>query len=484
MGAGFATAPGAADKLLRSKLPASLTEQHITDAGKMIDNARQIGVNLTWPEALSQVSGQPIATDLQRILESHPRTRDTMQAFMAPRADQLEQAARAELPYVGGTTQRPSGLGPQAGEAVDQFFNETRDIINNAAAPFYKAAEGYRFTPAEYAAVRAIPNYDKMVKAVRSSDDAWRVKHLPDDSVGVLNEVKKQFNARADAASHPMNPEANKQLASTYGSGAEAAKQVGIAKSPELGAALTIERSGREIMDQIQHGPIGQIAKSDRATRNVVNILFKRAPDANSEHEIAQAVSMLSSRRPAVAEALVRLHIENTMNNAFKALQGGGNQFAGARLAKDLIGHPQERANLKAAVEALPNGKDAWSGLEQMLEIMQATGQRQAKGSLTAFNAMDLKNMSSEGLASLVAKGLSPSKWSKAAMEAYQAWSSGNNLDRFARIITDPRSADVFKRLRNIDPNSSIASDMVGRLITSSFGPTTQMRVNPGKDQR
>jgi hypothetical protein len=33
-----------------------------------------------------------------------------------------------------------------------------------------------------------------------------------------------------------------------------------------------------------------------------------------------------------------------------RELQGGANQFAGARFAKQIAGNPQQRANLKAAI--------------------------------------------------------------------------------------------------------------------------------------
>jgi hypothetical protein len=97
----------------RDKIPASVTEQDITRAGQLIDHAQTRGVALTWPEALSRVTGQPVLTDTQRILESHGQTRPQMQEFFADRPAQVEKAARAEFDQVGRCRPILRRSGPQ-----------------------------------------------------------------------------------------------------------------------------------------------------------------------------------------------------------------------------------------------------------------------------------------------------------------------------------------------------------------------------------
>jgi hypothetical protein len=138
-GAGaLASGPNSAEKLLRDKIPASVTEQDITRAGQLIDHAQTRGVALTWPEALSRVTGQSVLTDTQRILESHGQTRPQMQEFFADRPGQVDQAARAEFDQVGNHPAYPSTIGPQAGEAADETLTGVRQSINNAAEPYYQ----------------------------------------------------------------------------------------------------------------------------------------------------------------------------------------------------------------------------------------------------------------------------------------------------------------------------------------------------------
>jgi hypothetical protein len=112
--------PSSAENLLRSKLPPSVTEHDITRAGQLIDHAQARGVALTWPEALTRVTGHPVLTDTQRILESHGQTRPQMQEFFADRPAQVEEAARTEFDRLGTLPASPSTIGPQAREVADQ----------------------------------------------------------------------------------------------------------------------------------------------------------------------------------------------------------------------------------------------------------------------------------------------------------------------------------------------------------------------------
>ena len=107
---------------------------------------------------------------------------------------------------------------------------------------------------------------------------------------------------------------------------------------------------------------------------------------------------------------------------------------------------------------------------------MAATGERQAKGSLTAFNTLDVQAMSSKGLMDLAAKAASPKKWMGFASDTFEAWSQGRNLDQLARIITDPRSGNALRQIVRIPPGSDRALVMAGRVIAQAGAATTEQR--------
>lgn len=484
--------PTSAENLIRAKLPGSVTEADITRAGQLIEHAQQRGVALTWPEALSRVTGQPVLTDTQRILESHAQTRPQMQEFFADRPAQIDRAARQEFDRLGSTSQTPSTLGPQARDLSNNTLNDVRGQINRASEPFYQAAEGITLTPAEMSHVRAIPNWTDARDAVRNGPDAWRVAHLPDESVGFLNEVKKHFDTLAENSASKFNPQRNKQTQDTYEKAALALKQIGIAKSGHHAgihggpnnyeAALEIQRQARQqYLEPLMQGPIGRLAKKDMTTQKAINVLFPENPVPGTEGEIRSAVFQLARQRPAVAEQLVRAHVEMVFNQAARDLQGGANQFAGAKFAAKLAGGAQQRENLRAAIEALPNGTARWEGFERLLDIMAATGNRQPKGSLTAFNQLEVQSMSTGGIQELASKGLSPGKWMSFANDTFKAWSLGRNLDQLARILTSPDSGEALRNIVRIPPGSDRALVMAGRIVAQLGAATTEQRLNANK---
>lgn len=493
-GAGVAlSGPTSAQSLIRSRLPASVTEQDVTRAGQLIEHAQTRGVSLTWPEALSRVTGQPVLTDTQRILESHAQTRPHMQEFFADRPGQVEQAARREFDQFGQPPASPSTLGPQASELSNNTLTDVRQSVNRASEPYYQAAQGITLTPAEMSHVRAIPGWTEARDAVRNNPQInWRVEHLPDNSVGFLEEVKKHFSQAAENAASKFNPGRNHQVQSSNEMAADALRQINAAKGEEAAlarggpnnyeAALGIQQQGRQqYLEPLMQGPIGQLAKKDTTTRKAIEVLFPENPVPGTEGEIRNAVFQLARQRPAVAEQLVRAHVEMVFNQAARDLQGGANQFAGAKFAVKLAGGAQQRANLQAAIEALPNGTARWEGFEHLLDVMAATGTRQPKGSLTAFNQLEVKSMSSSGVTDLAAKAASPGKYWTAATDAFKAWSMGRNLDQLARIITDPRSGDALRQIVRIPAGTDRAANAVGRLILQLGAATTEPRAKAAK---
>lgn len=478
---GAAVRTGNAANTLRQQLPEFVTEAHITRAGNLIEAAGKRGIDLTWPEALSKVTGQPVLTDLQRMLESHPKSRPQMQTFMAERPQQVERAAQQGFDQLGPYHPSPSSIGPQAGTAATDVIGDVRGVINKASEPFYQRAESVLLTPAEMSHVKAIPGWTEARDAVRNNPQiGWRVAHLPDESVGFLNQVKKQFDQAAENASSKFNPAKNREVQSSNEMAASAVKQIGEVKSSDYQIALGIQQQARErILDPLLKGPLGQLAKKDPTTKKAIDALFPTSPLPGSEGEIRTAVYSIAQKRPQVAEQLVRAHAEMVFNEAAQALQGGANQFAGAKFAVRIAGNAQQRANLQAAIEALPHGNDRWKGFNNLLDILEATGTRQPKGSLTAFNAQELKAMQGGGAADIASLAASPGKWWTLANDKYKSWSLGQNLDELARIITNPNSGRALMAISRIPVGSSRAQALAGRLILQLGASTTEQRSKP-----
>lgn len=483
LGGAALTRPASATAAIQGRLPAWVTRSTVEDARKLILSNKARGIDLSWPEALSKVSGRPVLTDAQRVLESAPQSRTRMQEFFADRPQQFDRAALNEFDNIAPGTATPSQIGPQVRRAADETVGDVRKTINAATDPLYKSAEAVILTPAEMALVRKIPDFDKARDAVRNGPNAWRVAHLPDESVGFLNAVKKHFDTQAENAASKFNPARNKETQATHEMQASAVKQVAELKSPDYALALAVQQRAREqFLQPLLDGPLGRLAKKDVTTQKAIDVLFPSSPLPNSHNEIAKAVTALANKNPGAATQLVRAHLESTFNEATRSLQGGPNQFGAAGFAKALVGNPQQRVNLQAAIESLPNGKQIWSGFDDFLQAAEATGTRQAKGSLTAFNEADLRNLSgSNVLGETVKTGLSPGKWWSVVNDKWGQWKLGKNLDELARIFTDPNSAPIFKRIANMPSGSREAGYLVSRLILQAQNAGAKPREASGK---
>jgi hypothetical protein len=470
---------------LQGQLPAYVTPAHVQRAEMLINHAQARGVDLTWPEALSRITGRPVLTDMQRILESAPQSRTRMQDFFAPRPQQIQAASRAEIGNIAPPPANPTSIGREVGTAAEGAVNDVRGGINDIARAFYDAAGPIRLTPTEMAQVRAIPGYAEAADAVRNNVQLNRnVGHLPENSIGFLNEVKKYLDQQTVNSRSPLYQNPNMQITSGLGQDAAAVRNAAAnaVRDPtrQYTTALAIEENLRgRVLQPLLDGPLGKLADRDIGTRDAINALFPKNPTAN-ERQISDAVGAVAARNPGAASQLVRAHIEYTLNDAATNLQTGGNQALGAKLAVRLTGNPQQRANLQAAVEALPNGAARWRGMNDLLEVAAATGERQAKGSLTAFNTEELKSMGSgTHLAETLKTAASPGKWWNIVNDRVTKWQLGRNLDGLARIITDPASGPLFQRLAGLPRNSPQAGAIAARLILLGDASTANQRRQP-----
>lgn len=467
IGAGMAARPGTAAQAIRGQLPPGVTPQMVDQAEALIARAKQSGIDLSWPEALSQVAQRPVMTNTLRHLEASPQTEAQMGEFFARRPQQVEAAARGQFNRVAPINPTPSTIGPSIGAAAESAVNDVRGLINKAADPFYKASEGVLLSPQEMAQVRALPGFKEAADAVRKDPQLNRyVSHLPDNSVGFLNEVKKELDRSSKNAVGPLNAQPNMQRAAGLGNDATSVKNAGINASGDYEIALGIESLAREkYLKPLLDGPLGKIAKKDTATKDAINALFPKNPLPNSEHEINVAVSALAKRNPRAAGDLVRAHVESVFNNAAKDLQTGANQAGGAKFRVQLMGDAQQRLNLRSAIEALPNGAERWQGFNKFMDVMEAIGTRQGIGSRTAYNEQFLKEAGMGRMAGDAARvAANPTRILQPLVDRYDQWRLGRNLGQLADILTDPASANMLRAIARMPANSSKSLAIASRL--------------------
>lgn len=483
--AGATLTTRSAEKMVRDAMPEYVNPRTVFEAGNLMRDARDRGLTLTWPEALSQVTGQDVLLDVQRFLESSGRTGATMKQRIGNRAEQVRTAAGGEIDRLSPRAPDPNVVGPQVGRSAEEAVNDARDIINQGTEAFYRAAEGQRLTAQEYTQARAFPGWNAARDAIRGDPQLDRyVSHLPDDSVGFLNEVKKYLGQQAENATQPVTEGGrNMQRAAGFSADTAGIRQLAIDASRRATGpggispyemALNIQEQTRRLyLEPLMQGPLGRLAKSDLTTQRAIEALFpKGGLVEDAAQSVSTAVAALSVRNPAATRALVRAYAEKELDAAFNAagMTPEAAQFAGARFSHGVSGSPvtetQRLANLRAAIESLPNGQQVWPGFERMLEAMSATGMRQRPGSKTAFNQEIQQETQTGGAIGNVAKlALSPSVWLKKVDQTLGRWQGGRNLDQLADILTDQRAQPILARLSQMPAHSPEGQFLLARLV-------------------
>jgi hypothetical protein len=357
-----------------------------------------------------------------------------------------------------------------------------RQTINDISRPHYQASEGITFSRNEMDQINQIPLVAQTARDIRASELLnARVRNLPDNSIGFLNKVKQELDTAAENIARPTTEQRNVSSAGTLQESANQLRDALISKSAgtfnigtqqagHYGTALGLQEGLRRgYLEPLLQGPLGRIINAPE-TQGAINALFPRNPLPNSAQEITRTVSALANRNATAAEQLVRAHAESVFNEAARSLGAEGRQFTGGSFAVRLAGNPQQRANLQAAIEALPNGPQRWAGFQRFLDTMEATGRRQQMGSLTEFNRQELQALSGSGALGEAAKiGLSPGKWLTFMGDKFQHWQLGHNLDEIARIITDPASANLLRRIVNMPAGSPAANAIAARIMLQTL---------------
>jgi hypothetical protein len=245
----------------------------------------------------------------------------------------------------------------------------------------------------------------------------------PED-LSTVNRVIQQLDTMGEQARPGvMNPTGNNTLAATRDQAAALARQLSARTSPEFAAARQTVATGREaFVDPLRRGPIGTIAGQSDVQPNLVGqteALFPAQPFEGQAAETAQALGLMGEIDPTVGGPLVRQHLARQAMEAQQALATGDNQFGGANFAARAFGNPEQRRTVMGAIDVTapppsplafpplnPNAPQAMPSdpMAQLVEVLQATGQRARAGSETAFNQEAIRNLQGGNLATSAAQ--------------------------------------------------------------------------------
>jgi len=425
LGVGGASAVrGGADISLRNAAQ-GVTPQILQRAAEIRRNAQVMGIDLTNAEAIQQASnGGTGLSRLQRVVEGQT---SRMAPMFANRPNQVQGAIEARLNQIAPQTSGPQVAG-QAQEAATGVLDIMRRRINESAQPLYDQLPGQTLDPADLAALQANPSYSLASEQLMGNPELAALVTGGADDLSTVNRVIQQLDTMGEnARPSVMNPMGNNTLAAQREQAARLARQLAGDASPEFSAARQTVATGREaFIEPLRRGPIGAIAGQSDVTPNLAgqtDALFPAMPFEGQAAETARALQLMGEVDPTVAGPLVRQHLARQSMEAQQQLATGDNQFGGANFAARAFGNPEQRRTVMGAIDAAappvdpnmafpplsPNASQAMPSdpMARLVEVLQATGQRQRAGSETAFNAEAIDALRAGNMASGAVKSVS-----------------------------------------------------------------------------
>jgi hypothetical protein len=399
----------------------NVTPRQLQLADEIKRQAAALGINMSNANALQQATGGATGLGrLQRVVEGQtPR----MNEFFAAIPGQVERAIANELDRIGPSVE-PSALAGRSQEAATGVLDTMRRRVNESAQPFYDQLPGQTLDPADLARLQANPSYSAASEQLMGNPELAALVGGGPEDLSTVNRVIQQLDTMGEQARPGvMNPMGNNTLAAQRSEAAALARQLAGDTSPEFAAARQTVATGREaFVDPLRRGSIGSIAGQSDVQPNLVGqteAMFPAQPFEGQAAETARALELMGEIDPSVGGPLVRQHLARQAMEAQQQLATGDNQFGGANFAARAFGNPEQRRTVMGAIDVTapppspltfpplnPNAPQAMPSdpMAQLVEVLQATGQRHRGGSETAFNTEAIQNLRGGNLATGVAQ--------------------------------------------------------------------------------
>jgi hypothetical protein len=440
-----------------------VTPEQMRLAELLQKDSTRMGMPITGPEAIAQVSGQRGLTTTQRFLEQAEPSQGTMNQFMSGRPAGVQQGFSNQMQNV--SPRAPTSLTPanlqQAGKDVIRGAEKN---LTASVDPFYKqgmiemqSLQAGKPLPVLPNEVAALQKNDAIADAINhvTTNAYTGVKGLPPTNPRVLDAAKQYLDAQYTRFTDPLAGSLDKRKAGIAFGGSRELDAYLSSKSPTYAqGSRNFEVAQKTQFDPMRQGPVGQIAEGNVGR----DVLMPPAPISLYPADIKRTAELLRRKDPAALPDWTRQNLEGIFNETTQKLSTGDNQFGGAKFAATIAGNKQQRENLRTLVTET-GGMQAWQGFERFLDVAEAQGQRMPANSATSFNEM-IKNELGSGIASKTLTMFKPSNIVNWA-ENIQL---GRNADTLAKMLTDPDSVAKLQELARTGPKSAKAQTLVNSI--------------------
>lgn len=483
----------------------SVTPAQWAEAQRLMEWSHQPGNSpLTAPEALQQATNSNTGlANLMRVVEQSEGGGGRLRDLFSKRPDANQTMANRELPAaLGPLPVHPSEVPGRVQKAAEDSVRDVETQRTRAVSPDYRAA-ATDTVPAGHVESLLV----KIDSLIAKDKSGLYEKHLgplrdmltetpavppdpaipgsgsarvPVTDIENLDRIYKHWRDKGDlpAIAAEAIP---KEMAAVQGRILSVLRGRMLQSSARLKSGSDKYQSISEnIVDPTIRSPLGQLAQT--GDLNVpaqfeaqTRIIMQPKPLPNSAGEIRKAVAEVARKDANAARQLIHMKVRQTFDESTQNLQSGEAQWGGAKFATVLAANPQQRANLKAAIEALPGGAASWKGFEKMLEVLEAQGKRQPMGSATEFNRALNQDLQGGGVGEIGALIASPGNWLTMASDIYKRYRHFFNTEYYARLFTSPDGVQQLQRLAGMKDGSrqlhaAVTAMMLAEMTQSKTG--------------
>lgn len=417
-----------------------MTPQEVQAASNLQKQSFQAGMPVTSLEAMQQASkGKTTLPSLQRQVEVTPASAPAMQEFMAKRGAQTQQTLETTFPI---TARQQMGTDVQRAAKAEQRALQSQLVEEGGGA--FEAIKGKKI-PQSW--MTNLENESAVISEAAKAVDtvpAYRdlLKGYERNSIARV-EAMRSFLQDKYSLLAGQNPGVVTNEMRIYDEARRNLLKKADTQIPDYKTARKEYDAIRErIQEPVRESPVPKLAETSDLPRQFGYMFATKAVEIGlTPKKVTMAIESLAKTDPTLPKDFLTQYMRASLENVQRAAstQAG---TVGARFVDTIAKNTTQRENLRAAFKGVygDKGNQAVTGLNKMMDILEAQGRRLPSGSPTAE-----KGMMAEASVGTIGQTLKQPL--SAVGNLYQQVFFGQDYNRMAKAMTSPDGVMALEKL-------------------------------------
>lgn len=417
-----------------------MTPQEVQAASNLQKQSFKAGMPVTSLEAMQQASGgKTTLPALQRQVEVTPASAPAMQEFMASRGAQTQKTLETTFPT---TARQQMGTDVQRAAQAEQRALQKQIVEEGGGA--FEAVKGKKI-PQSW--MTNLENESAVISEAAKAVDtvpAYRdlLKGYERNSIARV-EAMRSFLQDKYSSLAGQNPGVVTNEMRIYDEARRNLLKKADTQIPDYKTARKDYDAIRErIQEPVRESPIPKLAETSDLPRQFGDMFATKAVEIGlTPKKVTMAIESLAKTDPTLPKDFLTQYMRASLENVQRAASTQAGTI-GARFVDTIAKNTTQRENLRAAFKGVygDKGNQAVTGLNKMMDILEAQGRRLPSGSPTAE-----KGMMAEASVGTIGQTLKQPL--SAIGNLYQQVFFGQDYNRMAKAMTSPDGVMALEKL-------------------------------------